>query len=72
MMEHIVLSTSDNMDLEGMSCETQLCTIFHKLARTAEAKKTTHAVVLDFKKTFDKVPHTLLMQKLKQIPDIRS
>ena len=54
----------------GMSCETQLCATFHELARTAEAKKTTYAVVLDFKKAFDKVPHALLMQKLKLIPDM--
>ena len=54
----------------GMSCETQLCATFHELARTAEAKKTTYAVVLDFKKAFDKVSHALLMQKWKLIPDM--
>ena len=27
-------------------------------------------MVLDFKKAFDKVPHVLLMQKLKQVPDM--
>ena len=39
----------------GVSCETLLCATFHELARTAEAKKTTHAVVLDFKKAFGKL-----------------
>ena len=29
--------------------------------------KTTHALILDFKKTFDKVPHILLLQKLGNI-----
>ena len=38
----------------GMSFETQLCTAFHKLTRTAEAKKTTLAVELEFKKAVDK------------------
>ena len=81
MMEHIVLhymnqKLNDFLHIRqhgfrrGMSCETQLCATFHELARTAEAKKTTHAVVLDFKKAFDKVPHALLMQKLKQVPDM--
>ena len=54
----------------GMSWETQLCATFHKLARTAEAKIATRTVVLDFKKAFEKVPHALLTQKLKQVPDM--
>jgi len=33
--------------------------------------KTTHVVVLDFK-VFDKVPHALLLQKLKILPEIHS
>ena len=53
-----------------MSYKTQLSATFNELARTAEAKKTTHAVVLDFRNAFDKVPHALLVQKLKQIPDM--
>ena len=53
----------------GMSCKTQPCGTFHRLARTAVAKKTAHAVVLDFKKA-DKVPRALLMHKLKLIPDM--
>ena len=40
------------------------------MARTADAKKTTHTVVLDFKKAFNQVPQALLMQKLKLIPDM--
>ena len=54
----------------GMSCERQLCAVFHELARTAEAKKTTDAVVLNFKKAFDKVLHAQLMQNRKQMPDM--
>ena len=49
----------------------QLCATFHELARTADAKKTTYTVVLDFKKAFNQVPQALLMQKLKLIPDMR-
>ena len=81
MMEHIILHYL-NQKLNGylhnrqhgfrrgMSCETQLCATYHDLAKIAESSKTTHAVVLDFKKAFDKVPHALLMQKVRQIPDL--
>jgi len=50
---------------KGRSCETKLCAIYHELAKTKEAMKTTHAGVLDLKKAFDKVPHALLMQKYR-------
>ena len=81
MIEHIVLHYM-NQKLDDflhirqhafrrdMSYKTQLSATFNELARTAEAKKTTHAVVLDFRNAFDKVPHALLVQKLKQIPDM--
>ena len=41
----------------GMSYKTQLSATFNELARTAEAKKTTHAVVPNFRNAFDKVRH---------------
>jgi len=34
--------------------------------------KTTHVVIFDVKKVFDKVCHVLLMEKLKLIPKIHS
>lgn len=54
----------------GMSYEMQLYATYHELAKIKETTKITWAVVLDFKKVFHKVPHTLLMHKLKLIPDI--
>ena len=80
-MEHIVLhyinqKLNNSLHIRqhgfrrGMSYKTQLCATFHELARTAEAKKTTYAVVLNFKKAFDNVPHALLMQKLEQVPNM--
>ena len=60
MMEHIILHYL-NQKLNtylynrqhgfrrGMSCETQLCATYHDLAKAAEGKNTTHALVLDFK-----------------------
>jgi len=45
-----------------MSYETQLGTTYHKLTKPKETMKTTHTMVLDFEKAFDKVSHSLLMQ----------
>jgi len=41
-----------------MSRETQLCATYHDLAKSMEQNKVTHALILDFKKAFDKVPHS--------------
>ena len=81
MLEHILLhhlnKTLDSVlhnrqhgFRRGLSCETQLCSTYHDLVRAAEQSHSTHAVVLDFKKAFDKVPHYLLLQKIRQIQGI--
>jgi len=81
MLEHIVLHyLNKKLDSilhnrqhgfrKGLSCETQLCATYHDLVKAAEDSSTTHAVILDFKKAFDKVPHKLLLEKLRQIKDI--
>ena len=68
MLEHIVLHYL-NVALDKVlhnrqhgfrsdfSCETQLCSTYHDLIKTAETRSCTHAVALDFKKAFDKMPH---------------
>ena len=53
-----------------MSCETQLCATYHDLVKSMDSAKTTHALILGFKKAFDKVPHLLLLQKLRNISDL--
>ena len=81
MMEHIVLHyLNETLDAllhnrqhgfrKGLSCETQLCATYHELAKAAEQSLTVHAVVLDFQKAFDKVPHKLLMNKIRQTENI--
>jgi len=81
MLEHIVLhylnATLDKVlnnrqhgFRSGLSCETQLCSTFHDLAQTAEKSRSTHALILDFKKAFDKVPHRLLMDKIRLVNGI--
>ena len=81
ILEHIVLHhLNKKLDVflhhrqhgfrKGMSCETQLCATYHDLAKSMEQNKVTHALILDFKKAFDKVPHSLLLQKLRAIPDL--
>ena len=78
MLEHIVLHhLNKKLDTmlhnrqhgfrRGLSCETQLCGTFHQLARSANNGNTTHALIFDFQKAFDKVPHALLMAKLREI-----
>ena len=51
-----------------MSCETQLSATYHDLVKSVDSAKTTHALILDFKKAFDKVPQ--LLQKPRNIPDL--
>ena len=47
------------------SCETQLITTIQDLAKNLSEGKQIDAVVLDFSKAFDKVPHQRLLLKLK-------
>jgi hypothetical protein len=76
-MEHIMHSQIINhLDILGIltdrqfgfkkqrSCEAQLLLTIHDLARGLRDKEQIDAVLLDFSKTFDKVPHERLLHKL--------
>ena len=51
----------------GLSCKTQLCATLNDILSSVDRHKSVHAAVLDFSKAFDRVPHTLLMEKLSMI-----
>ena len=53
----------------GRSCETQqlLCSTYYDLVKSTETRSCAHTVALDFKKAFGKVPHRLLMLKIRQV-----
>lgn len=55
----------------GYSCETQLAFFTHDLHMNLDCNYQTDAIFLDFSKAFDKVPHILLLSKLRAL-NIRS
>ena len=78
VMEHVVVSQimnhMDKHDLfykwqhgfrPKLSCETQLVTMVHDLARNMSKGLQTDVIVTDFSKAFDKVPHRRLASKLE-------
>ena len=77
VMEHIILShVSKHLAYHNIlineqhgfrklfSCETQLITAINDWAKSINQKKQTDAILLDFNKAFDSVPHLRLMSKL--------
>ena len=81
MLEHIVLSNLLSIIDEklynrqhgfrkGLSCETQLCATLHDILKATDTRLPVHAAVLDFTKAFDRVPHMMLMEKLRKIANI--
>ena len=74
VMEHVVLShmakhLSKNSILideqhgfrQRFSCETQLISTIHDWAKTINIRSQTDAILLDFSKAFDSVPHQCLL-----------
>ena len=58
------LSNSQHSFRRGLSCTTQLVTTTDYIMKMVDDKIPVHAVVLDFSKAFDRVPHRFLMEKL--------
>ena len=79
IMEHILVSQIskhlDKYDIldknqhgfrKGLSCETQLIEFIKDLHSSVDNGTQVDAVVMDFSKAFDKVPHNRLLFKLKE------
>lgn len=49
---------------KNRSCETQLLTTTHEIAKHLSADSQVDVILLDFSKAFDKVPHARLLEKL--------
>ena len=50
----------------GHSCESQLVTVCQDIADTMDKGVRTDAIIIDFSKAFDLVPHDRLLKKLGQ------
>ena len=59
-----VLSEAQHYFWECRSCETQLLITIHYITPSLDNRKQTDAIILDFSKAFDKVPHSQLRMKL--------
>ena len=77
-LEHIIVSSImghlDSQHLlakeqhgfrKGRSCETQLALFVHDILDSGDRHVPVDAIFLDFRKAFDKVPHSKLLVKLK-------
>ena len=62
--EHSVLTDCQHGFRARRSCKTQLIGLYHDLAQSLDKKKQTDLAILDFSKTFDRVPHQRLLKKL--------
>ena len=62
---HHILADVQHGFRPGRSCESQLIITTHDLASALDDKQQVDAVVLDFSKAFDRVPHQRLLKKLQ-------
>ena len=69
MMKHLdkynILSPAQHGFRKGLSCESQLLVTTHDLTSALDQGKQVDAIVLDFSKAFDMVPHNRLLSKLQ-------
>ena len=61
---HAILSDSQHGFRRGRSCESQPLEFVEELATSLESGKQTDILIMDFAKAFDRVNHSLLIQKL--------
>jgi hypothetical protein len=70
MWEHInannILHVNQHGFRSGLNTTTQLLHVIHFASEALDKKQPYHIVSFDFKKAFDRVPHSLLIHKLKK------
>ena len=64
LYKHRILSDDQHCFCKRPSCETQLILTLNDLAKGLNSKQQIDAVLLDFSKAFDRVPHQRLLLKL--------
>ena len=52
---------------EGFSCDSQITSLVQDLAEEVDRGGRMYAVVIDFSKAFDLVPHDMLIDKLSRL-----
>ena len=62
---HNILHDAQHVFRKHRSTETQLIQLIDNLAHNIDNRMQTDAILLDFQKAFDKVPHQRLLYKLK-------
>jgi hypothetical protein len=63
--EHSILTDMQHGFRAKRSTTTQLIHVIHEMSKSIDENATVHAVILDFEKAFDKVPHQRLLRKLE-------
>ena len=62
--QHHILTEAQHGFRPGRSCETQLIITAQDLTKSIDDREQVDAIVLDFSKAFDRVPHQRLLRKL--------
>ena len=64
LMDNAVLNKSQHGFLRNKSCQTNLISFFERVTSFVDAENAVDVIYFDFSKTFDKVPHDILVSKL--------
>ena len=65
LVKHKLLNPSQHGFLKARSCVTNLLCFFEEITKRVDDGSPVDVVYLDFQKAFDKVPHQILLPKLK-------
>ena len=66
LLDNNILTEKQHGFRKGLNTTTQLLHVIHFAAQSLDVKERYHIVSFDFSKAFDRVPHDLLIHKLKR------